>query len=100
MVKRNGKDADGDRIMMLGNEAIARGAIEAGVQFAAAYPGTPATDILETLAGFSKEHKFHAAGYVRKYVPVRRSSFLVKELEFADTDHFWVPKRSSAGKDL
>jgi len=35
---------------MLGNEAIARGAMEAGVQVAAAYPGTPSSEILETLA--------------------------------------------------
>jgi indolepyruvate ferredoxin oxidoreductase, alpha subunit len=73
VVKRNGKDADGDRIMMLGNEAIARGAIEAGVQFAAAYPGTPATDILETLAGFSKEHKFHAEWSVNEKVAFEKA---------------------------
>ena len=32
---------------MSGNEAIARGAYEAGVRFAAAYPGTPSTEIME-----------------------------------------------------
>ncbi len=35
---------------MSGNEAIARGAYEAGVKVAAAYPGTPSTEILETIA--------------------------------------------------
>ena len=35
---------------MTGNEAIARGAFEAGVKVAAAYPGTPSTEILETIA--------------------------------------------------
>lgn len=35
-----------------GNEAIARGAWEAGVKFAAGYPGTPSTEILETLARY------------------------------------------------
>jgi indolepyruvate ferredoxin oxidoreductase alpha subunit len=39
---------------LLGNEAIARGAMEGGVQIAAAYPGTPSTEILETLAQASK----------------------------------------------
>jgi indolepyruvate ferredoxin oxidoreductase alpha subunit len=34
-----------------GNEAAARGAWEAGVELAAAYPGTPSTEIVETLAG-------------------------------------------------
>ena len=38
---------------LTGNEAIARGAWEAGVKVAAAYPGTPSTEILETLAGYS-----------------------------------------------
>ena len=33
-----------------GNEAVARGAWEAGVELAAAYPGTPSTEIVETLA--------------------------------------------------
>jgi len=47
-------DAPGEKLFMLGNEAIARGAIEAGVQLAAAYPGTPSTEILETLAGVAK----------------------------------------------
>jgi len=35
-----------------GNEAIARGAYEAGVRVAAGYPGTPATEILESLAKY------------------------------------------------
>lgn len=37
-------------MLMSGNEAIGRGAIEAGISFAVSYPGTPATDILEYLA--------------------------------------------------
>jgi indolepyruvate ferredoxin oxidoreductase, alpha subunit len=37
---------------LTGNEAIAQGAYEAGVSFAAAYPGTPSTEILETIAQF------------------------------------------------
>ena len=38
------------RILLSGNEALARGAWEANVQVAAGYPGTPSTEILETLA--------------------------------------------------
>ena len=37
---------------LTGNEAIARAAWEAGVRVCAAYPGTPSTEILETLAGY------------------------------------------------
>ncbi len=33
-----------------GNEAVARGALEAGIRLAAAYPGTPSTEILENIA--------------------------------------------------
>jgi indolepyruvate ferredoxin oxidoreductase, alpha subunit len=44
------RDEPGRELLLMGNEAIARGALEAGVRVAAAYPGTPSTDILETLA--------------------------------------------------
>ena len=40
------------RQLMLGNEAIARGAWEAGVRVATAYPGTPSTEITEAIAGY------------------------------------------------
>ncbi len=40
------------RKMLSGNEAIARGAWESGVAVAAAYPGTPSTEILENLARY------------------------------------------------
>jgi indolepyruvate ferredoxin oxidoreductase alpha subunit len=40
----------GDMVLLNGNEAVARGAIEAGISFAASYPGSPTTEILETLA--------------------------------------------------
>ncbi len=38
-----------------GNEAIARGAWEAGVRVAAAYPGTPSTEVLEALGSYPPE---------------------------------------------
>ena len=40
--------------MLSGNEAVARGAWEAGVSVASAYPGTPSTEILENLARYPK----------------------------------------------
>lgn len=36
--------------LLMGNEAIALGAIKAGVQVVAGYPGTPSTEVLETIA--------------------------------------------------
>jgi hypothetical protein len=38
------------KILLSGNEAIARGAYEAGVTLAAGYPGTPSTEILQNIA--------------------------------------------------
>jgi indolepyruvate ferredoxin oxidoreductase, alpha subunit len=38
--------------LMLGNEAVARGAYEAGVTVATAYPGTPSTEITENIASY------------------------------------------------
>ena len=38
--------------LLSGNEALALGAYHAGVKVATAYPGTPSTEILESLAGF------------------------------------------------
>jgi len=38
-----------ERTILSGNEAIARGAYEAGVRVASAYPGTPSTEILENI---------------------------------------------------
>ncbi len=42
--------------LLSGNEAIARGAYEAGVAVASAYPGTPSTEILEHLAEYEGIH--------------------------------------------
>jgi len=46
---------NGDARPMTGNEAIARGVWEAGCRVAAAYPGTPSTEILENLAKYPSE---------------------------------------------
>ena len=44
--------AERELVILSGNEAIARGAWEAGVRFASAYPGTPSTEILEALVRY------------------------------------------------
>ena len=38
--------------LLSGNEALALGAYHAGISVAAAYPGTPSTEILEAVARF------------------------------------------------
>jgi len=48
-------DSPGKKMLLLGNEAIARGAIEAGVAFATTYPGTPSSEISLNLFQISQE---------------------------------------------
>ncbi len=47
--------ADDKKVIMLGNEAIARGAWEAGVKVSSAYPGTPSTEISENLVKYKED---------------------------------------------
>ena len=44
-----------EKRIMLGNEAIARGAYEAGVKVSAAYPGTPSTEISENIVKYKDD---------------------------------------------
>ena len=44
--------------LLLGNAAVAQGAYEAGVRFVSAYPGTPSTEITETMATYPAEEVF------------------------------------------
>lgn len=43
------------KVLMTGNEAVARGAFEAGVTYASAYPGTPSTEILENMIDYKED---------------------------------------------
>lgn len=45
---------------MIGNEAIARGALEAGVQLLSGYPGTPASEILDSVAKVANNLNIYA----------------------------------------
>ncbi|MBV8599965.1 MAG: 2-oxoacid:acceptor oxidoreductase subunit alpha [Candidatus Eremiobacteraeota bacterium] len=44
--------ADGDRLLMMGNDAIAFGSLAGGCRFMSGYPITPATDVLEWMAKY------------------------------------------------
>ncbi|MDJ0886785.1 MAG: indolepyruvate ferredoxin oxidoreductase subunit alpha [Desulfobacterales bacterium] len=52
-------DQPGQRMLMLGNEAIARGALEAGVAFASTYPGTPSSEISLNLFQVARETELY-----------------------------------------
>ncbi len=58
----------GRTVLMMGNEAIARGAIEAGVDFTSSYPGSPSSEIQETLARAAKVFGHHADWAVNEKV--------------------------------
>ncbi len=54
----------------MGNEAIARGALEAGVNVAAAYPGTPSSEVIENLAAVAKERNLYVEWSTNEKVAV------------------------------
>jgi len=43
-------DKVNEKVLLMGSEAISRGAIEAEVDVVSAYPGTPSSEIVDTLA--------------------------------------------------
>lgn len=51
-------DTPGHIDLLLGNEAIVRGAVEAGLQVATCYPGTPSSEVPDTLFRLSPEAKY------------------------------------------
>jgi len=62
------EDKPGKTLLFMGNEAIARGAIEAGVDFSASYPGSPSSEIQETLAATSRHFGHYAQWSVNEKV--------------------------------
>jgi indolepyruvate ferredoxin oxidoreductase, alpha subunit len=48
-------DDPGQKMLVLGNEAIVRGALEAGVAYATTYPGTPSSEIAENFFHITRE---------------------------------------------
>lgn len=58
------EQAPGAKRLLLGNEAIVRGAVEAGLAFAASYPGTPSSEVPDTLYRMKNDPE---AGYDFQY---------------------------------
>ncbi len=67
-------DKPGATLLLMGNEAVARGAIEAGVGVAAAYPGSPSSEVLTTIASVAKEMNIHAEWSVNEKVAMEVSA--------------------------
>ncbi|HDN75550.1 MAG TPA: indolepyruvate ferredoxin oxidoreductase subunit alpha [Acidilobales archaeon] len=63
-----GIDEPGRRAILIGNEAVARGALEAGVQVVTGYPGTPSSEVIETLSLVAKDYGFHVEWSINEKV--------------------------------
>lgn len=68
-------DRDGGKeILLQGNEAIARGALEAGVAFCAGYPGNPSSEIIENLAKASQRLPIYVEWSVNEKVALEAAT--------------------------
>ena len=56
-------------VLFMGNEAIARGALEAGVSVASGYPGTPSSEVIENLATVAKERNLYVEWSTNERLP-------------------------------
>jgi indolepyruvate ferredoxin oxidoreductase alpha subunit len=56
------------KVLFLGNEAIARGALEAGVSVATGYPGTPSSEVIESLASVAEDRNLYVEWSVNEKV--------------------------------
>ena len=59
---------EGASYLVMGNEAIVRGALEAGVNVASGYPGTPSSEIIESLSKVAKERNLYVEWSVNEKV--------------------------------
>jgi indolepyruvate ferredoxin oxidoreductase alpha subunit len=66
--------APGTSELLMGNEAIARGALEAGTGFASAYPGTPSSEIIGSLAEAAREAGIYAEWSVNEKVALEAAA--------------------------
>jgi indolepyruvate ferredoxin oxidoreductase alpha subunit len=64
----------GIELLLQGNEAIARGALEAGVIFCAGYPGNPSSEIIETLAEAAKDLPIYVEWSVNEKVALETAT--------------------------
>ena len=62
------QDNPGKTVLLMGNEAIARGALEAGVKVCAAYPGNPSSEIIGSLSAVADEFRLHVEWSVNEKV--------------------------------
>ncbi|MGI6549900.1 MAG: thiamine pyrophosphate-dependent enzyme [Syntrophomonadales bacterium] len=64
----------GAQFLMMGNEAITRGALEAGVQFCSSYPGSPSAEILALMAATAKAFGHYAEWSTNEIVAIEAAT--------------------------
>jgi indolepyruvate ferredoxin oxidoreductase alpha subunit len=62
------KQYSGTTQLLTGNSAFAQGCLEAGVDFASAYPGSPSSEIVEELARSARERGMYVEWSVNEKV--------------------------------
>ncbi|QGY38723.1 indolepyruvate ferredoxin oxidoreductase subunit alpha [Pseudodesulfovibrio cashew] len=67
-------DTPGEIHLLLGNEAIVRGAVEAGIQVVTCYPGTPSSEVPDTFYRLSPEGKYYFEYSVNEKVAMEVAS--------------------------
>ena len=78
--------------LLTGNEAIAEGAIAAGVEVVAGYPGTPSTEVILNLMAKRKELDFHIEWSVNEKVAfeICRGCCLGRKESFGYYENVWI----------
>ncbi|UCE36644.1 MAG: indolepyruvate ferredoxin oxidoreductase subunit alpha [Thermoplasmata archaeon] len=61
-------DSPQKKVILMGNEAIARGFLEGGLNVGASYPGTPSSEIMATLIMISSQHDIYVEWSVNEKV--------------------------------
>ncbi len=68
------RDEPGRKVLLMGNEAIARGALEAGVHFCAGYPGAPSSEIIGSLTRVAREFNVYTEWSANEKVALEGAS--------------------------
>ncbi len=67
-------DSENNDYLLMGNEAIARGALEGGVHVVSGYPGTPSSEIIETLSDAATERNLYVEWSINEKVALEVAS--------------------------
>ncbi len=68
------KNIEVNRELLMGNEAIAHGALEGGIAYATGYPGNPSSEIVETLFKIAKDCKIAVEWSVNELVAIEAAA--------------------------